>query len=69
MKRPQTNLSAALMARPSITPDELFKARVMPLSRNLIYAACNTGEIECIRIGRKIIIPTAPLRRKLGMEA
>jgi len=69
MKRTRTKASASdWLARPSITPDELFKAGVMPLSRNLIYAACNSGEIDCIRIGRKIVIPTAPLRRKLGME-
>jgi hypothetical protein len=51
----------------SITPDQLHTAQLMPLSRNLIYAACNSGEIECFRVGKKIIIPTAPLRRKLGV--
>jgi hypothetical protein len=29
---------------------------------------CGTG-IECFRLGKLIIIPTAPLRRKLGIEA
>jgi hypothetical protein len=39
------------------------------VGRNGIYAACATGEIECFRMGKKIIIPTAPLLRKLGIEA
>jgi hypothetical protein len=59
----------SVLRLPGISPDQLFQAKLMPLSRNLIYAACNTGEIECFRIGKKIIIPTGPLRRKLGMEA
>jgi hypothetical protein len=58
-----------ILKRPSISPDELHKLNLMPVSRNAIYEACNRGEIECFRIGRKIIIPTAALRRKLGMEA
>ena len=57
------------MQRPTITPDELFKLELMPVSRNGIYDACKTGQIECFRLGRKIVIPTAPLRRKLGIEA
>lgn len=58
-----------ILHKTSVTPDELFKSKLMPLSRNLIYAACNSGEIECIRFGKKIVIPVAPLRRKLGIEA
>jgi hypothetical protein len=58
-----------ILNRPGISPDQLYRAHLMPLSRNLIYAACNTGEIECFRVGKKIIIPTAPLRRKLGIQA
>lgn len=65
----RTTRKFAVLQLPSISPDQLFEAKVMPLSRNLIYAACNTGEIECFRVGRKIVIPTAPLRRKLGIEA
>jgi hypothetical protein len=55
--------------RPAISPEELYRLNLMPVSRNGIYDACNRGEIECFRLGRKIIIPTAALRRKLGMEA
>jgi hypothetical protein len=59
----------SVLKKPAITPDQLFAAGLLPMSRNLIYAACNTGEIECFRVGKKIIIPTAGLRRKLGIEA
>jgi hypothetical protein len=58
-----------ILRRPSISPDELYKLHLMPVSRNSIYDACHKGEIECFRVGKKIIIPTAPLRRKLGIEA
>jgi hypothetical protein len=54
---------------PGISPDQLYRLNIMPLSRNSIYEACKRGEIECFRIGKKIVIPTAPLRRKLGIEA
>lgn len=55
------------LSRPGISPDELYQLNLIPVARNGIYDACNRGEIECLRIGRKIIILTAPLRRKLGM--
>jgi hypothetical protein len=58
-----------ILKRPGISPEQLHKLNLIPVSRNAIYDACNRGEIECFRIGRRIIIPTGPLRRKLGMEA
>jgi hypothetical protein len=57
----------ALLRRPGISPDELFESQAIPVSRNGIYDALNRGEIESFKVGRRIIIPTAPLRRKLGM--
>jgi hypothetical protein len=68
-KQIEPHSGADLLKRPTITPDELFKLDLMPVSRNGIYDACKTGQIECFRLGRKIVIPTAPLRRKLGIEA
>ena len=44
-------------------------ARVLGIGRNQAYEACRCGEIESFRIGKKIVIPTAPLRKKLGIEA
>jgi hypothetical protein len=60
---------AALLGRPTITPDELLKSKIFPLSRNGIYEAIKRGEIDTIAIGRKKAVITAPLRKKLGMEA
>jgi hypothetical protein len=57
-----------LFARPTITPDELYRSRVLPLTRNGIYDAIKRGEIEVLEFGKKKAIITAPLRRKLGIE-
>ena len=51
---------------PTISPKQLHEAKVLPLSLNGIYEACKAGEIENFRCGKKIIIPTAPLRKKIG---
>jgi hypothetical protein len=57
-----------LLGRPTITPDELYRSRVLPLTRNGIYDAIRRGELEVLEFGKKKAIITAPLRRKLGME-
>ncbi|HYI30320.1 MAG TPA: hypothetical protein VD863_20970 [Bradyrhizobium sp.] len=54
-----------LLSRPSLTPEQTRE--IIPLSRNGIYDAIKRGDIEVIRMGRRIVVPTAPLRRKLGM--
>ena len=38
------------------------------LGRNSAYAACANSEIPSMRIGGKIVVPTAPLRKMLGIE-
>jgi hypothetical protein len=60
--------AANLLGRPSISPEELHRLRILPISRNGIYDAVRRGEIESFRIGKRIVILTAPLRRKLGIE-
>jgi hypothetical protein len=57
-----------LLAKPTITPDELLRSNILPLSRNGIYEAIKRGEIDAIGYGKKKAIVTAPLRKKLGME-
>jgi len=64
-----TDSAAALLKRPGISPDELLKAGILPIARNALYEALSRGEIESFRVGKKIVIPTAPLKRKLGIEA
>lgn len=52
---------------PGIVPVPVI-ARVLGISRALAYRAAKSGEIECITVGRSIRVPTAPLRKKLGLE-
>lgn len=59
----------ALLAQPTITPDQLLRSKILPLSRNGIYEAIRRGEIDAIGFGKKKAIITAPLRKKLGLEA
>jgi hypothetical protein len=39
------------------------------LERNAAYAAAQRGDIPSIKIGKLIRVPTAPLRKMLGIEA
>ena len=41
---------------------------VYGLSRNGSYAAAARGEIPTIKVGRLWKVPTAPLRRQLGLD-
>jgi hypothetical protein len=60
---------AKLLAKPTITPNELYRSGILPVSLNGIYEAIKRGEIDAIPVGRKKAVITAPLRKKLGMEA
>jgi hypothetical protein len=42
---------------------------VLRMSRGAIYNAANNGEIETLRYGKSIKAITAPLRKKLGIDA
>jgi excisionase family DNA binding protein len=66
MGKPAKAKVETLLARPTITPDEL--AVVLRISRNGAYDAVRRGEVDSFRVGKKIKVPTAPLRRKLGMD-
>jgi excisionase family DNA binding protein len=56
-----------LLREPTISVDNA--ARVLKIGRNAAYEAVRRGEIESIPIGKRRIVPTAPLRKKLGIEA
>ena len=56
-----------LLNKPTITPDELFRSGVYPLGRNGIFNAIHRGEIAGFKIGKRFIIPTAPLKKLLGL--
>jgi hypothetical protein len=42
--------------------------RVMGVGRNAAYASVHRGDVETMRVGDRILVLTAPLRRKLGIE-
>lgn len=43
-------------------------AKVIGISRSAAYRAVERGEIPAIRIGRRLVVPEAALRRLLGEE-
>ena len=52
--------------RPTIEVPEA--GRVFGLGRSASYAAAARGEIPTLRIGRRLVVPTAQLRRLLGLD-
>jgi hypothetical protein len=43
-------------------------AKALCLGRNAAYEAVRRGDIPSVKIGKRYAIPTAPLRRMLGIE-
>ena len=43
-------------------------AKWMGLSKSSVYAAAERGEIPTIRVGRRLLVPTATLRRMLALD-
>jgi hypothetical protein len=70
MAKPQKRrTSDEVLRRHAISPEELFQLDLMPLSRAGVYDACARGEFETFRIGKKIMILTESVRRKLKLGA
>lgn len=59
-------LHKALTGR--LTIDVALAGRVFGLGREAAYAAVKRGDIPSLRIGRRLVVPTGPLRRMLGMD-
>jgi hypothetical protein len=55
---------ASDMRRPPVVPQDLINARIG--SKNTIYAAIKSGEIESFRLGGKIIIKPEWVSKNLG---
>ncbi|WP_018391065.1 helix-turn-helix domain-containing protein [Ancylobacter sp. FA202] len=51
-----------------LTVDVVTAARVLGIGRNAAYEAVKVGEIPSLKIGGRIVVPTAPLRKMLGIE-
>ena len=52
--------------RPTVNVAEV--ARIFGIGESAAYKAVKAGEIPAIRIGGRILIPTAALRRMLGLD-
>jgi len=50
--------------RPTVTVEE--SAEFLGISRGSAYEAARSGELPVIRIGRRLLVPTALLLRMLG---
>jgi excisionase family DNA binding protein len=57
----------ALLRKPTITIDQA--AKVLGISRAKAYEAARTGELTVLKFGKRRPVPTAPIRRLLGLEA
>ena len=44
-------------------------AKMLGIGRNNAYAAARNGDIPTIKIGKCILVPTAPLKKMLGEAA
>ena len=53
--------------RPTLTIEET--ARYLDVSRTSAYRAAKAGEIPTISVGRRLLVPTAALRRLLALDA
>ncbi len=53
--------------RPTLTVPEA--GQILGLSRALAYDAAARGEIPTLRIGRRLLVPTAQLLGLLGLDA
>lgn len=52
--------------RPTLTVDEA--AIVLGIARSSAFAAVRAGQIPSVRVGRRVLVPTASLRRLLKLD-
>jgi len=52
--------------RPTLTVEEA--GELLGISRNSAYQAVKTGEIPVLRVGKRLLVPTARLRVLLGLD-
>jgi hypothetical protein len=57
-----------LLSRPTISIEEAGM-KIFRLTKNGSYAAAKRGDFETIKFGKLYRVPTAPLKRKLGIGA
>jgi excisionase family DNA binding protein len=55
------------LAEPTISVETA--GLLLGISRGSAYAAAAAGDIPTIRVGRRLLVPTAALRRMLALDA
>jgi excisionase family DNA binding protein len=64
-------MTTALVPNPADHPtmpvDEV--AAALGISRASAYEGVKTGDIPCIRVGRRFLVPTAAVRRLLQLDS
>ncbi|WP_189591182.1 hypothetical protein [Mesorhizobium sp. M8A.F.Ca.ET.207.01.1.1] len=55
------------LSRPTVSVPEAGEL-FFGLSRNGAYEAAARGDFDTIRIGKKIVVPVAPIAAKLGLQ-
>ena len=53
-------------AEPVISVEEA--GQILGLKRSAAFDACRRGEIPSIRVGRRLLVPVARLRRLVGLS-
>lgn len=56
-----------VQGRPTLTVPEA--ASLLGVGRGVGYAGVKSGEIPSVRIGGRVLVPTAPLLKLLGIDA
>lgn len=56
----------AHLRRPSCSVNQV--AEVLGMSRQGVVNAIERGDIQAVRIGKRIVVPTAPLRKMLLID-
>jgi excisionase family DNA binding protein len=62
--------NAPVLPRPEDEPTLTVErtAKVLGIGKSSAYAAVSRGEIPVIRVGGRLLVPTAALRRLLGID-
>lgn len=67
-----------LTDHPAVTVEDLCSratvtvavaAAFLKISRNTAYSAAKAGETKALQLGRRIVVPTAPLLEMVGLGA
>ncbi|HEY5786191.1 MAG TPA: helix-turn-helix domain-containing protein [Microlunatus sp.] len=64
-----TSIDGRLTVRPWSDDDsEPSAGRLLGIGKRQTYAAMRSGQIPSVRIGGRLVVPVAGLRRMLGMD-